>query len=133
MKVGIIGSKNYQNVRRIKEILMNLKQRFGQDVTIVSGGTTMGAEKAVRKFALEFGLNYLEFNPAHTVHNLYSAMPEDYYSKVYHGSQYFHRYMMMGRYCDSLIVLLETKSEASFYKTAVDAMQKRGKKTVVML
>jgi hypothetical protein len=30
-------------------------------------------------------------------------------------------------------VLLEKQSEASFYKTAVDAIQKRGKKAVVML
>jgi hypothetical protein len=133
MKVGIIGSKNYQNARRVKEILTKLKQQFGNDVTIVSGGTAIGAEKYARKYALEFGLNYMEFNPAHTVYNLYSAMAEDYYGKVYHGSQYFHRYLLLGRTCDRLIVLLENQSEASFYKTAVDAMQKRGKKAVVML
>ena len=34
-----------------------------------------------KKYALDFELKYREFNPAHTVQNLYSAMHENYYGK----------------------------------------------------
>ena len=79
MKVAIIGSREYQNVRKVKELLTNLKKKFGDDLIIISGGAKNGADKYARKYALEFGIQYKEFNPAHTQRNLYSAMPNNYY------------------------------------------------------
>ena len=77
MKVAIIGSRTYENVRKIKDLLSDLKRKFGDELMIISGGCKDGADKYARKYALEFGIQYKEFNPAHTPRNLYSAMSED--------------------------------------------------------
>ena len=69
MKVAIIGSREYENARKIKDTLTELKRRFGDKLIIISGVAQHGADKFARKFALEFGLRYREFNPAHTVKN----------------------------------------------------------------
>ena len=54
MKIGIIGSRVYENKRKIKETIFNLKQKFGNDFSIFSGGDTDGAERYVKKYALKF-------------------------------------------------------------------------------
>ena len=79
MKVAMIGSREYENTRKIKDALFKLKQKFGDALIVISGGAQYGADKFVRKFALEFGIKYKEFNPAHTTKNLYSAMSDNYY------------------------------------------------------
>ena len=132
MHVGIIGSKNYENTRRIRDILSSLKQKFGNELVVSSGGTQAGAEKFIKKYALEFNIQYREFNPAHTSHTLYSVMPEDYFNKPFHGSQHPHRYMLMGRYVDNLIILIQPGETVDVYKAAIDTVNKRKKKIVVM-
>lgn len=132
MQVGIIGSKNYENIRRIKDILTSLKTKFGNELVIVSGGNSIGAEKYVKKFALEFNIQYKEYNPAHTAHTLYSVMSEDYFSKPWHGSQHAHRYMLLGRSVDNLIILVPNGETVDLYKAAIDVVNKRDKKIVVM-
>ena len=81
MKVAIIGSRMYENTRKVKDTLFNLKQKFGSSLIIISGGAKDGADKFARKYALEFGIKYKEFNPAHTIKNLYSAMSDTYYER----------------------------------------------------
>ena len=85
MKVAIIGSRMYENTRKIKDTLFQLKQKFGDDLIIVSGGAKDGADKFARKYTLEFGIKYKEFNPAHTTKNLYSAMSDNYYNIHFMG------------------------------------------------
>ena len=103
MKVAVIGSRDYQNVRKVKDTLFQLKQKFDNKLIIISGGAKYGADKFARKYALEFGIKYKEFNPAHTTKNLYSAMSEDYYEKPYHVSQFHHRNMLIAK--DSNVML----------------------------
>ena len=83
MKIGIIGSRKYENKRKIKETIFNLKQKFGDTLVIVSGGSPDGADKYAKKYALELDCNYIEVNPSHTPKNLYSYMREDWYGKSY--------------------------------------------------
>ena len=71
MKIGIVGSRKYENKRKIKETIFNLKQKFGSELVIVSGGCHDGADKYAKKYALELDCSYIEVNPAHTVKNLY--------------------------------------------------------------
>ena len=132
MHIGIIGSKNYENIRKIKDLLFSLKQKFGDQLVISSGGSTAGAEKYIKKYALEFNIQYQEFNPAHTSHGLYSALTESYYDKPYHGSQHHHRYMLLGRYVEKLIVLVPANENTDLYKMAIDTVKKRKKSFVIM-
>jgi predicted Rossmann fold nucleotide-binding protein DprA/Smf involved in DNA uptake len=60
LKVGIVGSRKYENRRKIKEFIFKLKQERGTDTIIVSGGCKQGADFYAKKYALELGLQYEE-------------------------------------------------------------------------
>ena len=53
MKVAIVGSRRYENTRKIQDLIYSLKEKFGDKLTIVSGGCKSGADKYAKKFALE--------------------------------------------------------------------------------
>ena len=58
MKIAIIGSRGYTNKRKIKEFIFQLKNKFKEDLVIVSGGAKDGADKYAKRFALDFEINY---------------------------------------------------------------------------
>ena len=45
MKIGIVGSRLYENKRKIKETIVELKRMCGDELTIFSGACTDGADK----------------------------------------------------------------------------------------
>ena len=65
MKVAIVGSRKYTNKRRVQEFVFKLKEKYGDELEIVSGGQKQGADGYAKKYALEFDLKYSEFPPAH--------------------------------------------------------------------
>jgi predicted Rossmann fold nucleotide-binding protein DprA/Smf involved in DNA uptake len=132
MKVAIVGSRIYENKRKIRDMIFKLKQTFGDSLEIVSGGAPAGADKYAKKYALELGVKYKEFNPAHTVKNLYSAMNEHYYSKPYHTSQFFHRNELIARYCDNMIAFIDSTSTSKGSQHAVSMAQKHNKPVVIV-
>ena len=92
MKIALIGDEKYENRGELKETIFKLKEKFGEDLTIITRGKKNGVEKWVRKYALEMNLKYIEFNPAHTSRTLYSGMEDEYYDKPYHPTQPLHQY-----------------------------------------
>jgi CTP:phosphocholine cytidylyltransferase-like protein len=132
MKVAIIGSREYNNTRKIKDILTSLKRKVGDELIIISGGAKDGADHHVKKYAIEFGLKYQEYNPAHTPRNLYSAMPDSYYGKPYHVSQFHHRNMLIAKACDKMIALVPARSVANGTESAVKAAKKLDKPVVII-
>jgi len=132
MKVALIGSRDYANIRRIKDTLFQLKQKFQNDLIVISGGAKYGADKYARKYALEFGIRYKEFNPAHTTKNLYSAMSNDYYSKPYHVSQFHHRNMLIARDCDVMIAFIEKDSLSTGSMSAIKKAKKLNKPVTII-
>jgi hypothetical protein len=131
IKIAIIGSREYENKNKIRDMIYKLKQAFGDRLEIVSGGTQNGADKYAKKFAIEFGITYKEFNPAHTVKNLYSVMPEGYYSKPYHNSQFFHRNALIAKYCDKMVICC-TDSNVNDILSLVKDAKKHNKPYVVI-
>jgi len=132
MKVAIIGSRMYENTRKMKDTLFQLKRKFGDKLIIISGGAKDGADKFARKYALEFGIKYKEFNPAHTIKNLYSAMSETYYEKPYHVSQFHHRNMLIARDCNVMIAFIPAGDEKSGCMTAVKQAKKLNKPVTIV-
>lgn len=131
IRIAIIGSRTYENKKKIRDMIFKLKNTFGDKLEIVSGGSHNGADKYAKKYALEFGVTYKEFNPAHTVKNLYSMMPDSYYGKPYHVSQLFHRNELLAKYCDKMICFRSTgKSNGSDH--AVEMAQKHNKPVVIV-
>jgi hypothetical protein len=132
MKIAVIGSREYENTRKIKNILSDLKKKFGKELIIISGGAKQGADKYVKKYALEFGLNYKEFNPAHTPVNLYSAMSEGYYGRPYHVSQFHHRNMLIAKDCNYMIALVPKNATVNGSESAIKQAMKLEKKVVII-
>ena len=132
MKVAIIGSRMYENTRKIKEALFQLKQKFGEDLMIISGGAKDGADKFARKYALEFGIKYQEYNPAHTPKNLYSAMTDNYYDKTYHVSQFHHRNMLIAKACDCMMAFIPNGDPAVGSISAIKKTKKLNKPVTII-
>jgi predicted Rossmann-fold nucleotide-binding protein len=132
IKIAMSGCITYENKKKIRDMLFKLKNTFGDKLIIISGGNNAGADKYVRKFAIEMGISYREFNPAYTVKNLYSAMPDSYYSKPYHVSQLFHRNELIARYCDKMIVFNDTTGTSKSSTHLVNMAQKHSKPVIII-
>ena len=132
VKVAMIGSRQYEKPRKIREMIINLKNKFGNKLIVISGGARDGADRYVKKYALEFEVAYKEYNPAHTPKNLYSAMGDDYYDKPYHVSQFHHRNFLIAADCEIMIAFINGNVASSGTKSALDAATKLQKKTVII-
>tara|TARA_R110001632_G_scaffold34121_1_gene87167 strand:- start:2056 stop:2457 length:402 start_codon:yes stop_codon:yes gene_type:complete len=132
MKIAITGTKNYENKRKIKETVHKL-MKDNSELIIISGGCKDGADKYVKKYALELGCQYLEFNPSHTNKNLYSALHENYYGKSYHAKNFFVRNAMMAKYCDCMIAFISNNDvDAKGSYNAIQEAKKYKKKVVII-
>jgi hypothetical protein len=132
MRIGVIGNKEWQNKRKIQQVLTDLKQRFSSDLIVVGGGGSEGANFMIRKFALEFGIQYEEYNASYTGHNLYSALPESYYGKNYHFSQLLHRMRLLAENCDYLVIMNNQKDLNPQLKTAYNKINKLNKPVTII-
>ena len=131
-KVALIGNTGWQNKRKIQETLQSLKSKFTDDLYIIGAGGTEGANYYIRKYALEFGLQYKEFNPSFSGYNLYSAMPESYYGKKYHFSQLHHRMKLIAEHCDYMMILSNETNLDPVLKTAYTNINKLNKPVVIL-
>ena len=131
MKVAVIGNKDWQNKRKVQETLRRLKTQF-DEVQVIGAGGSEGANNMVRKYALEFGMDYKEYNPSYSGYNLYSAMPKTYYGKSYHFSQLHHRMKLIAENCDYMIIMTNENKMDPVLKTAYSNVNKL-KKPVVLL
>ena len=103
MKVALIGDVKYENRGEIKNLIFKLKQKFGDQLSIISRGNKDGIEKWVRKFCIELDVNYIEYNLASTPMNLYSGMSEEYYEKPHHPTQKLHQYDLIAQNADKIM------------------------------
>lgn len=105
-RIAITGSLNYVKESKIRKAIRKIYEQYGDTATILSGGTDRGPETWVKKYALEFGLKYKEYNPSYTGQRMYSALDESYYGKGYHMSHTYDRYKRMLWNTDDLVVFL---------------------------
>ena len=61
IRIGIVGDIRYENGRKIQETLFKLKNKY-PELEIYTGGRKDGTEKYVKKYALEFGMDYHEYS-----------------------------------------------------------------------
>jgi hypothetical protein len=131
-RVAVIGNTNWQNRRKIQETLQMLKKKFDDNLVIVGAGGTEGANSMVRKYALEFGLQYEEYNPSFSGYNVYSAMPESYYGKPYHFSQLHHRMKLIAERCDYMMIMTNEMQLDPVLQTAWSKTKKLNKPVVIL-
>ena len=113
IKVGIVGSRQYTNKKKIKDLIFELKQGYADCVEIISGGQQYGADGYAKKFALEFDLDYIEFPPAHYSWNMHCKLPATEYNKQYYVTNYFKRNKQIAEYSDMIVAFIPEGVESN--------------------
>ena len=132
MKVAIVGSRRYENKKKIKDFVFKLKEQYGTDTIIVSGGCKTGADKYAKKYALELGLQYEEYPPFHEVHNLYCTMPSSRYGKDFNMKNFFSRNKIIAGTSDFIVAFIPEGVEANGTKNVLEYAKKLNKKRIII-
>jgi hypothetical protein len=106
IKIGIVGSRTYTNKQKIKDLIFEIKEKYGKEVEIVSGGQSKGADGLAKKFALEFDMDYVEFPPVHYSHNMHCKLPATEYNKPYYVTNYFKRNKQIAEYSNIIVAFI---------------------------
>ena len=106
MKIAIVGSRGYTNTKKIKDFVFKLKEKFGDELEIVSGGQKDGADGLAKKYALEFDMKYVEFPPQHYSHNIHCVKESFNYGKPYRVWNYFKRNKEIVEYSDKIVAFI---------------------------
>ncbi len=106
VKIGIVGSRKYTDKKKVKDLLFEIKEKYGDEVEIVSGGQKDGADGYAKKFTLEFDMEYIEFPPAHYSWNMHCKLPATKYNKPYYVTNYFKRNKQIAEYSDIIVAFI---------------------------
>ena len=132
IKIGIVGSRRYTNKQKIKDLIFEIKEKYGDEVEIVSGGQKDGADGYAKKFTLEFDMKYVEFPPSHYSWNMHCKLPATKYNKPYYVSNYFKRNKQIAEYSDIIVAFIPDGVESRGTMNTVE-YAKKGKKFVKIL
>jgi len=132
IKIGIVGSRKYENKNKIKDFIFKLKRTLDDDVIIVSGGCKNGADRYAKKYALEFDLGYQEYPPFHDPYNLYCILPEELYGKPYRVSYFFVRNKQIAKNSDIVIGFVLEGIKSNGTMSTINYAKKFNKKTLII-
>ena len=132
MRVGIVGSRKYTNKNKIKDFIYELKEVFGDEVEIVSGGCKFGADKYAKKYALEFDMKYVEFPPSHESYNMHCILPKYKYGKPYAVWHFFERNKEIAKYSDKIIAFIPEGIKSNGTMNTIEHAQKMKKKVIIL-
>ena len=132
MKIAIVGSRRYENKKKIKDFVFKLKEEYGTDTIIVSGGCKQGADRYAKKYALELGLQYEEYPPSHFPHNLFCPLPESRYGKPYSMKNFFARNKIIAGTSDFVVGFIPDGVEGRGTLNTIDYAKKFEKKYIII-
>ena len=132
MKVAIVGSRKYTNKRRVQEFVFKLKERYGDELEIVSGGQKQGADGYAKKYAIEFDVKYSEFPPAHYQYNQHCVLESYNYSKPYAVWHYHERNSNLVAYSDVVTAFIPKGITSKGTNSALKEAEKKDKKYVII-
>ena len=124
IKIGIVGSRSYTNKQKIKDLIFEIREKYGDEVEIVSGGQKEGADGLAKKFALEFDMIYVEFPPVHYNHNIHCKLSAKHYNKPYYVSNYFKRNKQIAEYSNIIVAFIPDGVESRGTMDTVGHAQK---------
>ena len=132
MKIGIVGSRRYENKKKIKDFIFKLKEEHGVDTIIVSGGCKDGADRYAKKYALELGLQYEEYPPFHEVHNLYCPMPSSRYGRPYNIRNFHARNKIIAGTSDFIVAFIAEGVQSDGTFSTLNYAKKLDKKRIII-
>ena len=127
IKIGIVGSRRYTNKKKIKDLLFEIKEKYGSEVEIVSGGQKDGADGLAKKYALEFDMKYIEFPPAHYNYNIHCKLSAKHYNKPYYVTNYFKRNKQIAEYSDIIVAFVQKGVESRGTMNTIHHAEKQKK------
>ncbi len=131
MKIGISGARTFENKTKIKSFIFKLKD-YADDIIIVGLGERDGADRYIKKYALELDYQYKEANPPHTPCNLYSMMAESFYNKPYSPKNFHVRNKIFVNYVDKCVLFDNTNGTDKTLLKLVSQLNKAYKKPVII-
>lgn len=131
IKIGIVGSRKWKNKSKVQDAVDQCLARYGDQLTVVSGGA-IGADSLGRQVALEKGLQYIEYNPAHEAWNEYSGKPKDWYGKPYNVGHYFERNTFIAEDSDILFAFIPDNHQSNGTMDTVNKALKLKKWVVII-
>jgi len=132
MKVAIIGSRDYENKRRIQEFIFKLKKKYSNELEIVSGGQRDGTDGFAKKYALEFDIKYSEFPPAHYTFNQHCVLESYKYGRPYAVWHYHDRNKHLIEYSDVVVAFVPKGELSNGTESALKEALKKEKKYVII-
>jgi len=132
MKVAIVGSRRYENKKKIKDFVFKLKEQYGTDTIVVSGGCKQGADKYAKKYALELGLQYEEYPPFHDVHNLYCTIPSSRYGRPYNIRNFHARNKIIAGTSDFIVAFIQEGVQSDGTFSTLNYAKKLNKKRIII-
>ena len=130
--IAITGSTNWQDKTKLKTTIFQLKQTFGSKVRVIGCGAKLGADPYIKKYSLDFDLDYAEFPPYDQQWNHYCIKPAYLYNKSKSHRYYGMRNSQLAKEADILIVFVMDCDEYKPYQDLIDQFQKRNKKVIVV-
>ena len=132
MRVAIVGSRKYTNKRRIQEFIFKLKQKYGEELEIVSGGQKEGADGYAKKYALEFDVKYSEFPPVHYTYNQHCVLESFKYGRPYAAWHYHDRNKHLINHSDVVVAFVPKGELSNGTESALKEAIKKEKKYVII-
>lgn len=132
VRIGIVGSRRYSDKIKIKDFIFKLREKYEDNIEIVSGGCKFGADKFAKKFALEFGMKYIEFPPAHEPHNIYCIKEAFRYGKQYFVGNFFKRNKEIAEYSDKIIAFIPEGIVSNGTMSTVNCAKKMKKQVLII-
>ena len=127
-----MGSRKYTDRKKIKDFIFKIKQKYGTNAYIISGGCKQGADHYAKKYALEFDMRYEEYLPKHEPYNDYCALDASYYGKSYHVTNFFERNRQLAKNSDMVIAFCPENEITSGTNDTLKNAKKFNKKTLII-
>lgn len=131
MNLAIIGSRYYKNKDKIQQIIERYKNKYKEDLTILSGGCLTGADSLAKSIAIDLNVKYIEFAPAHFKWNVYCFYPESYYSQIYSVKHFWTRNREIVEKADHILGFVYANIVAKGTMGTVEIAKQLGKKCFV--
>lgn len=135
-RIGVVGSREYSKIWKVKKALREWKKKFGDDLVVVSGGCRRGADRIVKDLIETDAdckdIEYEEFPPRHQSYNLYCVFPDDEYNKEYDVGNFFERNEEIAYRSDYIFGFIPPGVDSDGTRDTLKKAKKFDKKTKVI-
>ena len=125
---------NYKltSVKILKDLIFDIKQKYGDEIEIVSGGQKEGADGYAKKYAIEFDTKYSEFPPVHYAYNQHCVLESYKYGRPYAVWHYHDRNKQIIEYSDVIAAFIPKNTTSKGTESTLKEAVKKEKKYVII-